>query len=79
MSAAQEEQRNANYVGGDIAAGATTPWQMVMRPVPRWDPYRTPIDGLWLCGAGTHPGGEVSGMPGHNAAQEIIKSWPSSR
>ena len=36
-------------------------------------PYRTQIDGLYLCGAGTHPGGEVSGAPGHNAAQAILR------
>ena len=57
VTAAQEEEHNANYVGGDIAGGAPTPWQMVMRPVPRWDPYRTPIDGrlslLGLDAAGT--------------------------
>ena len=36
-------------------------------------PYRTQIDGFYLCGAGTHPGGEVSGAPGHNAAHAILK------
>ncbi len=45
-----------------------------MRPLPGWAHYRTPIDGLWLCGAGTHPGGGVTGAPGYNAAREIIKS-----
>ena len=44
------------------------------RPLAGWADYRTPISGLWLCGAGTHPGGEVSGMPGHNAAHEIIRA-----
>jgi phytoene dehydrogenase-like protein len=34
--------------------------------------YRTPISGLYMCGAGTHPGGGVTGAPGHNAAQEIL-------
>jgi phytoene dehydrogenase-like protein len=46
---------------------------LFMRPVPGWAHYRTPIDGLWLCGPGTHPGGGVSGMPGRNAAREILK------
>lgn len=43
------------------------------RPVPHWADYRTPIKGLYLCGASTHPGGGVSGIPGHNAAREILK------
>jgi len=43
-----------------------------MRPLPGWARYRTPFDGLYLCGAGTHPGGGVTGAPGYNAAQAII-------
>ena len=43
------------------------------RPLPGWAHYRTPITGLYLCGAGTHPGGEVTGAPGHNAAHAILK------
>ena len=42
------------------------------RPIPGWAHYRTPIGGLYLCGAGVHPGGEVTGAPGHNAAQAIL-------
>ena len=45
------------------------------RPIPGWSDYRTPIKGLYLCGAGTHPGGEVTGAPGHNAAHRVIKDW----
>ena len=45
-----------------------------MRPLPGWAQYRTPIDGLYLCGAGTHPGGGVTGAPGYNAAHAILKS-----
>jgi phytoene dehydrogenase-like protein len=44
-----------------------------MRPVPGWAPYRTPIQNLYLCGSGTHPGGGVTGLPGHYAAREILK------
>jgi phytoene dehydrogenase-like protein len=44
-----------------------------MRPVLGWAQYRTPIRGLFLCGAGTHPGGGVTGGPGQNAAREIVK------
>ena len=43
------------------------------RPLPELCRYRAPFPGLYLCGAGQHPGGEISGIPGHNAAQEIIR------
>ena len=43
------------------------------RPLSGWSDYRTPVDGLYLCGAGTHPGGEVTGAPGHNAAHAILR------
>jgi len=43
-----------------------------MRPLPGWARYQTPIDGLWLCGAGTHPGGGVTGAPGYCAALVIL-------
>lgn len=48
---------------------------LYMRPVPGYARYRTPIQGLYLCGAGTHPGGGVTGLPGYNAAREILKDW----
>ena len=48
-----------------------------MRPVLGWAQYRTPIEGLFLCGAGTHPGGGITGAPGKNAAREIIKALKS--
>jgi phytoene dehydrogenase-like protein len=44
-----------------------------MRPLPGWAHYKTPIEGLYLCGAGTHPGGGVTGAPGYNAARAILK------
>jgi len=47
-------------------------WQ---RPAPHWADYRTPIIGLYQCGSSSHPGGGVSGIPGHNAAREILKDW----
>jgi phytoene dehydrogenase-like protein len=43
------------------------------RPVLGHGAYRGPLKGLYLCGAGTHPGGGVTGAPGHNAAREILK------
>ncbi len=45
-----------------------------MRPVPGWARYHTPIDKLFLCGSGTHPGGGITGLPGYYAAREILKS-----
>jgi len=50
-----------------------------MRPVAGWARYRTPIQNLYLCGSGTHPGGGVSGLPGHYAAKEILRSWPREK
>ena len=45
------------------------------RPFAGWSDYRTPIKNLYMCGAGTHPAGGVSGAPGHNAAHEILRDW----
>lgn len=47
---------------------------LFMRPVPGHGSYRTPIEGLFLCGAGSHPGGGVTGAPGYNAAKTILKT-----
>ena len=46
---------------------------LMMRPTYEAAQYRTPIPGLYLCGAGCHPGGDITGLAGHNAAQEILK------
>ena len=54
---------------GEMIAGQL----FATRPLPGWAHYRTPIAGLYLCGAGTHPGGTVSGAPGYNAAQHILR------
>ncbi|HET7038010.1 MAG TPA: NAD(P)/FAD-dependent oxidoreductase [Thermomicrobiaceae bacterium] len=48
------------------------------RPLPGWSDYRTPIRNLYLCGAGTHPGGEVTGAPGHNAAHVALRDLASA-
>lgn len=50
-----------------------------MRPVPGWSQYRTPIAGLYLCGAGAHPGGGVTGAPGRNAAHQALHDWKRGR
>jgi phytoene dehydrogenase-like protein len=44
-----------------------------MRPIAGWSQYRTPVKGLYLCGAGAHPGGGVTGAPGHNAARVVLR------
>ena len=59
---------------GNIYHGEMTLDQLLfMRPVPGASRYRTPIPGLYQCGAGTHPGGGVTGVPGFNAAREILR------
>lgn len=61
--------------GGNLFHGAMTLDRLLfLRPLPGWARYRTPIAGLWLCGAGTHPGGGVMGACGRNAAREILRS-----
>jgi phytoene dehydrogenase-like protein len=61
--------------GGNLFHGAMTPDRLaLLRPLPGWARYATPIRGLWLCGAGTHPGGGVMGACGRNAAREILRA-----
>jgi phytoene dehydrogenase-like protein len=67
-------ERTFGLVAGDIMHGALTLDQLyAARPVLGHGNYRAPIPGLYMCGSGTHPGGGVTGAPGHNAAREIIK------
>jgi phytoene dehydrogenase-like protein len=62
--------------GGHIHHGEQSLDQFfTFRPLIGWAQYRTPLKGLYLCGAGTHPGGGVTGMPGMNAAREIVKDF----
>ena len=62
-----------SLTGGNIFQGAMTLNQLFMfRPVAGYAGYRTPISGLYLCGAAAHPGGGVMGTPGLNAAREIL-------
>ena len=51
---------------------------LFMRPLPGWSRYRTPVESLYLCGAGAHPGGGITGMAGFNAAREIVKDAKKS-
>jgi phytoene dehydrogenase-like protein len=72
------EQR-FGLVGGDIFHGALGLDQMwAARPLLGYGDYRTPLRGLYLCGSGAHPGGGVSGLPGHNAARRILRDWFAS-
>jgi phytoene dehydrogenase-like protein len=67
-------ERKFGLVGGDIMHGSMSLDQLwAARPLLGHGDYRSPIAGLYLCGAGTHPGGGVTGMPGHNAAREILR------
>jgi phytoene dehydrogenase-like protein len=50
-----------------------------MRPILGWAQYRTPIEGLFLCGSGAHPGGGITGASGQNAAREILKALKAKR
>jgi phytoene dehydrogenase-like protein len=74
-------ERTFGLSGGDIMHGAMSIDQLwSARPVLGSGAYRSPIAGLYLCGAGTHPGGGVTGAPGHNCAREVLADRsPSNR
>jgi phytoene dehydrogenase-like protein len=72
-TAAEVAAANPNYVGGDINGAAGTLRQTLLRPVPRWNPYRTPARGLYLCSSATPPGGGVHGMCGAWAAAIALR------
>jgi phytoene dehydrogenase-like protein len=65
------EQRNPNFVGGDIGSGAVTLGQLFTRPT--WRTYRTPLRGVYICSASTPPGVGVHGMCGYHAAQQALR------
>lgn len=71
-TASEMERGNPNDVGGDINGGMLTIRQMLGRPTLRWNPYRTPIPGVYLCSASTPPGGGVHGMCGRAAARTAL-------
>jgi phytoene dehydrogenase-like protein len=73
-------ERTYGLTEGNIFHGDLSLEQLFfMRPVPGWSQYRTPIEGLYLCGAGAHPGGGVTGAPGHNAAHQALRDWKKGR
>src|ERR1700720_1652546 len=69
-------ERTYGLTEGNIFHGDLSLEQLFfMRPVAGWSQYRTPLEGLYLCGAGAHPGGGVTGAPGRNAAMQVIRDW----
>ena len=73
-------ERTFGLVAGDIFHGALSLDQLFsLRPMLGYADYRTPIKALYQCGSGTHPGGGVTGAPGHNAAREILRDVKSGK
>jgi phytoene dehydrogenase-like protein len=69
-------ERVINSPQGHIFHGELALEQLFFqRPAPHYADYRSPLTGLYQCGSSTHPGGGVSGIPGHNAAREILRDW----
>uniref|UniRef100_A0A803KYE5 Uncharacterized protein n=1 Tax=Chenopodium quinoa TaxID=63459 RepID=A0A803KYE5_CHEQI len=69
-------EREIGLTGGNIFHGAMGLDSLfLMRPAKGWSNYRTPLQGLYLCGSGVHPGGGVMGAPGRNAAQIVLNDF----
>jgi phytoene dehydrogenase-like protein len=76
----QDLEDNYGLTGGHIFHGELALDQVfTMRPMLDWARYRTPIQGLYLCGSGTHPGTGLTGGSGQNAAREIVKDLKARR
>ena len=76
----EDLEEEFGLTGGDIFHGALSLDQLFSaRPVLGHGDYRSPVRGLYMCGSGTHPGGGVTGAPGHNAAREIIRDFRARR
>ena len=70
----QTERENPSLVGGDLAGGSyELDQQLVFRPAPELCRYRSPLRGLYVAGASTHPGGAVHGMSGRGAARALLR------
>lgn len=74
MGPAAMHAHDANYVGGDINGGVADLRQFIARPTLGLHPWKTPVDGLYLCSSSTPPGGGVHGMSGHAAAHEVLRA-----
>jgi phytoene dehydrogenase-like protein len=69
-------ERTFGLIGGDIFHGALSLDQLFSaRPMLGHGNYRGPLPGLYMCGSGTHPGGGVTGAPGHNGAHEVLADF----
>jgi len=75
-STTEMSKYNANFVGGDIIGGASTPAQLLFRPRIARDPYFTEVPGTYLCSASTPPGAGAHGLCGYNAATRALASMP---
>lgn len=73
MSTDDFQRYNPNYIGGDINGGVQNWRQLFTRPVPRFNPYTTPLSKVYLCSSSTPPGGGVHGMCGYHAAQTALR------
>ena len=73
LSPAALELHNANLIGGDINVGVHDMRQFLFRPVASRDPYRTPLERVFLCSASTPPGAAVHGMCGYHAARSALR------
>jgi phytoene dehydrogenase-like protein len=74
QTTAQLEERNANYLGGDVITGANTARQLIFRPRVTLNPYGLGVPGVFLCSAATPPGAGAHGMCGYNAARAALAS-----
>ena len=73
-------EREWSLSEGNIFQGELSLEQLFfLRPVPGWARYRTPVQGLYLCGSATHPGGGIMGAPGRLAALEVLKDVGAAR
>lgn len=68
------QQQNPNLVGGDVNGGSAHLLQLLARPLPLPNPYRTPLKGVYLCSSSTPPGGGVHGMCGFHAAEAALRA-----
>lgn len=67
-------EKDFGLTEGNIFHGELSPEQLLfLRPVPGWGRYKTPIEKLWTCGSGTHPGGGIMGAPGYLASQALLQ------
>ena len=73
MNPAAMEAYNPNYVGGEINGGVGDLWQLFARPVLSFNPYATPVEGLYICSSSTPPGGGVHGLCGYFAARVAMR------